>query len=84
MGKLLGLVVLAGTLGACTSNFIPPAPGGDEIASFCRSEGHQIDTDAYATCLNDVAGQVLVQDLLKRNGGIRPFPSRPLRSGTAG
>ncbi len=73
MSKLLGLVVLAGTLGACTSNFIPPPPGENEIASFCRSEGHQIGTDAYAACLSDVANLVLVQDLAARNGGVRPF-----------
>lgn len=73
MSKLLGLAVLAGTLGACTLSFIPTPPGKNEIASFCRSEGHQVGTDAYATCLNDVADLVLVQDLLKRNGGIAPF-----------
>ena len=76
MSKLLGLAVLAGTLGACTLGFFPPPPGENEIASYCRSEGHQVGTDAYATCLNDVADLVLVQDLLKRNGGIRPFLSR--------
>ena len=76
MSKLLGLVVLAGTLGACTSNFIPAPPGENEVASFCRSEGHQIGTDAYAICLKDVAGLVLVHDLLKRNGGLTTFSSR--------
>ncbi len=73
MSKLLGLAVLAGTLGACTLSFIPPPPGESEIASFCRSEGHQIGTDAYAACLSDVAGLVLIQDLARRNGGITPF-----------
>ncbi len=73
MSKLLGLAVLAGTLGACASNFIPPAPSENEIASFCRSEGHQIGTDEYAACLSDVAGLVLIQDLARRNGGITPF-----------
>ncbi len=73
MNKLLGLVVLAGTLGACTLGFIPAAPGENEVASFCRSEGHQVDTDAYAACRNDVAGLVLVQNLAQRNGGVRPF-----------
>ena len=73
MSKLLGLVVLAGTLGACTTNFIPAPPGENEVASFCRTEGHQIGTDVYAACVNDVEGLVLVQDLAARNGGVRPF-----------
>ncbi len=73
MSKLLGLAVLAGTLGACTLSFIPPTPDENEIARFCRSEGHQIGTDEYAACLSDVAGLVLIQDLARRNGGITPF-----------
>ena len=73
MSKLLALVVVSGTLGACTLNLIPPVPGPDEIASFCRSEGHQIGTDAYATCLNDEAGLALVQDIVQRNGGVKTF-----------
>ncbi len=72
MSKLLALAVISGTLGACTLG-LTLAPGENEIASFCRSEGHQIGTDEYAACLSDVAGLVLVQDLAQRNGGITPF-----------
>lgn len=73
MIKLLGLALLAGTLGACTLSSIPPPPGEGGIASYCQSEGHQIGTDAYAACLSNLEGFVLVQDLAQRNGGITPF-----------
>ena len=73
MSKLLGLAVLVGMLGACTLGFVPPPPGENEIASYCRSEGHLTGTAAYAACLSDVEGLVLVQDLAQRNGGITPF-----------
>ena len=35
--------------------------------------GHQMGTDAYAVCLSNLEGFVLVQDLAQRNGGITPF-----------
>lgn len=73
MSKLLALAVVSGTLGACTLGLIPSAPGTNEIASFCRSEGHQIGTDAYADCLRDGADLALVQDVVQRNGGVAPF-----------
>ena len=73
MGKLLGLAVLGGMLGACTLGFVPPPPGENEIASYCRSEGHLASTAAYAVCLGDVEGLVLVQDMVHRNGGGTPF-----------
>ena len=74
MSKLLGLAVLAGTLGACTLSFIPPASGKNEIEFLCQYEGHhQIGTDAYTACLKDEAGLALVHDIGQRNGGITPF-----------
>ncbi len=73
MSKLISFALLAGTLGACTLSSMPPPPGESGIASFCRSEGHQMGTDAYAACLSNLEGFVLVQDLAQRNGGITPF-----------
>ena len=73
MGKLLGLADLGGMLGACTLGFVPPPPGENEISRYCRSEGHLTGTVAYAACLSDVEGLVLVQDFAHRNGGITPF-----------
>ncbi len=73
MSKLLGLAVLVGMLGACTLGFVPTPPGGTEIASYCRSEGHLTGTVAYAACLSDVERLVLVQYLAHRYGGITPF-----------
>jgi hypothetical protein len=70
MSKLLALAVVSGALGACTLGFIPSAPGKNEIARFCRSEGHQIGTDAYTACLEDEANLALVQDIVRRNGGV--------------
>ncbi len=73
MSKLLGLAVLVGVLSACTLGFVPPPPGKNEIASYCRSEGHLTGTVAYAACISDVEGLVLVQDLAQRNGGITAY-----------
>ncbi len=73
MSKVLALAVLAGTLGACTPYVIPFAPNKNDINLFCRYEGHQIGTDAYAACRKDEAGLALVQNIVQRNGGVTPF-----------
>ena len=65
MSKLLVLAVIAGALGACTANLIPAVPDRYEITNFCRSEGHQIGTDAHAACLKDEADLFLVQDIVR-------------------
>ncbi len=73
MIKLLGLAALAGVLGACTPTEIPPAFTEEGIATLCRAEGHQVETDTYEACLEDQRTLAFVQDIVRRHGGLSGF-----------